>query len=368
MRGKEGTTMGLRTSRLRWLALLLGGALAVTACAAPDEAAVEPGALDEQDAAVDEPEEEVADNEDVPRVGIIYSVPDPANAGGWDRAGWVGQTYLEQELGWEVTTAENVAFPELAEVARQFADRGYDFVVFTSSGHNDAWFEVAPQYPDTWFVMLSVATELPESDNVVAFSPDMFTYGAIVGAIGAIASETGQIGAMAGAPVPALLFLFSGIIEGSNAVRPGTEVDFAYTGDWVDLATHREVSRLLAADGADVLFVVSGPGTRGVFDGARDAGSLVIGYAAEWYDVAPESTLTSVIVDKRALYAMLAEMHATGELAREIHPIGPELFALGKFHESVTPEMRGEIESVFTDIQNGDLEIPEVLHEEVLDN
>jgi len=331
------------------IALLLAlGLLSVTAlgCPAPaDDADVAP-----------EPEPEPV------QVGVIYSIPDPARAGGWDRAQYAGHTILETEFGWEVSIAEAVEFPKLAETAAEFAERGFDMVIFTSSAHVDAWKEVAPQYPDTWFLLMSVTETLPESDNVAAWVPDMYVYGNMVGAVAAMASESEVIGAIGGMPIPALKLMYSGIIEGAKAINPDSEVLVNWVGDWVDVPKHSEVTRLQIERGADVIFAVTGPGTKGVLDGAEAGNALVIGYAADWYHDAPGAILTSVLVDTPPMYRELAEAFEAGTLTKGINKLTAVNFTLADFRGKMS-DIEAQIKDTFAKIQRGEIQIPRVMHE-----
>lgn len=296
------------------------------------------------------------------RVGVIYSIPDPARAGGWDRAQYAGHTILETEFGWEVSIAEAVEFPKLAETAAEFAEKGFDMVIFTSSAHAEAWNEVAPQYPDTWFFLMSVTETLPESENVAAWVPDMYVYGTMVGAVAAMASETGTIGAIGGMPIPALMLMYSGIIEGAKAINPESEVLVNWVGDWVDVAKHSEVTRLQTDQGADVIFAVTGPGTKGVLDGAEAGGAWVVGYAADWYADAPDVILTSIIVDTPPMYRELAEAFQAGTLTKGIYQLTAVNFTLADFRGKL-PDLEAEIKDTVAKIQRDEIQIPRVIHE-----
>jgi basic membrane lipoprotein Med (substrate-binding protein (PBP1-ABC) superfamily) len=309
----------------------------------------------EEDPGNGDPEEKV-------RVGVIYSIPDPARAGGWDRAQFAGHSILESEFGWEVSIAESVDFPKLAETAAEFAENGFDLVIFTSSAHTDAWMEVAPQYPDTWFLMMSMANELPDAEKVAAWSPDMYVYGTMVGSVAAMASESGIIGAIGGMPIPALTVMYSGIIEGAKAINPDSEVLVSWVGDWVDVATHSEVTRLQTDQGADMIFVVTGPATKGVFEGAEAGGALVIGYASDWYNDAPDAVLTSVLVDTLPIYREMAEAYLAGTLTRKINELTAANFSLADFRGKLA-EKEAEIRDTVAKIQSGEIEIPRVMHE-----
>lgn len=309
------------------------------------------------------PVEEPPVEEEPVRVGVIYSIPDPARGGGWDRAQYAGHSLLEDEFGWEVSIAEEVPFPKQASTAAAFAEKGFDIVVFTSAGHVDAWMEVAPQYPDTWFLLMSVVTELPASDNVAAWSPDMYVYGNVVGAIKALLSETNVISNIGGVPIPALEELFSGVIEGAKAINPEIETLVGWVGDWVDKATHNELTRLHIEQGADIIFTVTGPGTFGVYEAADAGGAYVLGYAFDMYEDAPGTIITSLVFDTSTMYRDMAEAFLDGTLTRKIVPVGADLFTLADFRGKVTPEKEAEILATMEKIVTGEIEIPRVMHD-----
>jgi basic membrane protein A len=300
------------------------------------------------------------------RVGAIYSVPNPARAGGWDRAQYAGLQVLRNQFGWEVVIAEAVPFPKLAETAASYADKGFDMVIFTSSAHMDAMREVAPKYPNTRFLMMSVARELPDLPNVGAFSPNMYAYGNLVGIVGAKASQSGIIGAIGGMPIPVLEILFSGIIEGAKAVRPDSKVLVSWAGDWVDLAKHREVTLLQAQEGADVFFTVTGPGTMGVFEAAESKKAFSIGYAADWYEDAPNTVLTSVLVDVEKMYREMAEAFVAGTLTNEIVNLDAAYFKLADFRGTLPADVEKSIRDAVARVQRGELKIPVQMHPEIM--
>ncbi|MBM4331971.1 MAG: BMP family ABC transporter substrate-binding protein [Deltaproteobacteria bacterium] len=300
------------------------------------------------------------------RVGAIYSIANPERAGGWDRAQFAGLQILIKEYGWEVSIAESVPFPKLAEIGSGYADKGFEIVVFTSSGHYDGLAEAAPKYPKTKFLMMSVASKLPEVPNVAAFSPDMYIYGALVGITAAKASKSGVIGVVGGVPIPALELMFSGIIEGARSVRPKVDVIVSWVGDWVDLAKHREVTLLQARKGADVFFTVTGPGTMGVYEAVESAKGLVIGYAADWYSDAPKAVLTSVLVDVRKMYKEMADAFLAKTLHRKITKIDASYFKLADFRGKVSAGVEKDIQDTINKIQRGEITIPVKMHPDIL--
>lgn len=299
------------------------------------------------------------------KAGVMYSIMNPARAGGWDRADWVGIEYLKNQLGWDVSVAEGVPYPQTAATAAGYAEKNYDLVIFPDNGQIEAFKEVPAKYPKTWFVMTSLIDQLPDAPNVAAWFPDFYVYGNMVGAVAAKASKTGTIGVIGGMPIPALTTMFSGIIEGAKAVRPDVKVLVYWVGDWVDVPKHREVTALQVQKGADVLFTVTGPGANGVFEAAEAGKAKVIGYAADFYDDAPKAVLTSILVDKGQIYKQIGDLLGSGKMEKKMNSVGADYFKLADFRGSVPADKEKEIRDIVSKIQKGELKIPVKMHDEI---
>ncbi len=296
------------------------------------------------------------------RAAAIFSVANPAAVNGWDRGQFQGVQDLTSKHGWKVTVAEDVPFPRLADTAGGYAEAGYDVVIFTSSGHIAAWNEVARKYPKTWFVLMSLADKLPDAPNVIAYSPDLFMYGALAGAAAASASKSGKVAGVGGVPVHGLIVYYSGVIEGAKAVRPNVEVFTAFTGSWVDVPRAREISALQLQRGADVLIANTGPATRGILDAAESAKGHVIGYATDWYPDSSQAVLTSVLLNIPGWYAALAKDFAGRAPQRRIATFGAETFSLVDFRGKLSPADERRVREAFAQVQRGDIKVPEKMH------
>ncbi|MGI9950755.1 BMP family protein [Moorellaceae bacterium AZ2] len=299
------------------------------------------------------------------KVGAMFSIPDPARAGGWDRVQFAGLDLLRKDYGWEVSIAESVPYPKMSEVATGYADKGYDIVIFPDNGEIEAWKEVAPKYPDKWFIMMSVADTLPDAPKVAAWSPDMFAYGYIVGVVAAKASKTGVIGVVGGVPIPALIEQFSGVIEGAKAVRPDAKVLVYWAGDWMDSAKHREITMLQLKQGADVIYSVTGPAVKGVYEAAESQKAFSIGYASDWYNDAPNTILTSVMFDAAKMYKEMADQYLNGTLEKKITTVGPTYIQLADFHGKIPADVEKDIRDTVAKIQSGEIKIEKKIHEEI---
>jgi basic membrane protein A len=297
------------------------------------------------------------------KAAVIFGVSNPASVNGWDRGHFQGARKLMDEYGWDVTMAENVAFPLLASTAENYAKAGYSVVIFTSSGQFKAWEQVAPNYPNTLFAMLSTTSSLPNSTNVAAYAPDFYSYGVINGLIAGHATKSNKIASIGGLPVKAAEDMNSGIIEGSKAVNPNVEFLSAFSGDWTNIPRAREVTALQIQRGADVVIGNAGVGTRGILDASQSGKSKFIGYATDWAGDAPETVLTSVILNIPGWYDALAKDVAKGKVEPKINEFGVKTFSVMPLNnKQLTAEQIAKIEDSVRRYQAGELTVPVVAH------
>jgi basic membrane protein A len=312
------------------------------------------------------PAEQPKDAPKTLKVGSMFSVPDPANGGGWDRAHYQGLMTLKEKYGWEVSVAENVPYPKISETALNYLDKGYDMIIYPDNGMIESWKELAPQFQDKWMLMTSAVDALPDSPKVAAYAPNFYEYGNMVGIAAAKASKTGKIGLLGGSPIPVLESLFSGIIEGAKAVNPNAEVVVYWAGDWVDTAKHREITLLEIQEGADVIFTVTGPAAKGVYEAAESKNAKVIGYCWDLYNDNPKAIMTSLMLDTPKMYDEIGKDFQDGTLEKKVYDLGSKYFNFADFRGSVPADVEKDIKDTVEKFKNGELKIPVVIHEEIM--
>ncbi len=285
-------------------------------------------------------------------------MPDPANGGGFERMMLEGVEAVRAKYGWQIDVAENVAYSKISEVASSYCDKGYDVIFFPDNGMIESWKELPAKYPDTWFAMMSLADEVPEG-NALAIIPPKFGYGVIVGEVMANMSQTGKIGLVGGLPIGGIMLEFSGTVEGVQVTNPGTEVLIGWAGDYVDVPKHSEAATLLIEQGADVLYTVTGPGYKGVWEAAQKAGVPVVAYAYDSYDIAPDVIAASVTYDGPKQFELVAQMFTDGTIESKLYNVGYEYIGIADFRGSVDAETETTIRDTFEQIASGAIEVPE---------
>ncbi len=326
-------------------ALVLVLALVLAACSGGASSAPAPAGSD------------AAGGEQV-KAACLFAVPDPANGGGFERMMLEGVEAVRAKYGWQIDVAENVAYSKISEVASSYCDKGYDVIFFPDNGMIESWKELPAKYPDTWFAMMSLADEVPEG-NALAIIPPKFGYGVIVGEVMANMSQTGKIGLVGGLPIGGIMLEFSGTVEGVQVTNPGTEVLIGWAGDYVDVPKHSEAATLLIEQGADVLYTVTGPGYKGVWEAAQKAGVPVVAYAYDSYDIAPDVIAASVTYDGPKQFELVAQMFTDGTIESKLYNVGYEYIGIADFRGSVDAETETTIRDTFEQIASGAIEVPE---------
>ncbi len=211
-----------------------------------------------------------------------------------------GGNYLELEL-------QNDAQREQA--LRRFASQGANPVIMAGFSQATALGVVAPEFPDTNFVIIDAVVDAPNVQSIIF---DEHTGSFLVGALAALKSETGTVGFVGGMDVPIIHKFFCGYAQGVKAVNPEATVIENYTGTtpdaWNDPVTAGELAKAQFDAGADVVFAAAGGSGLGVLQAAADEGKLAIGVDSNQNYLQPGSVLTSMLkrVDN-AVYTALKE-------------------------------------------------------------
>lgn len=167
------------------------------------------------------------------------------------------------------------------------ADAGADLII-TASDFKDNLVEVANEYPDISFVIISEdVIDQCENNNVygVDFATSQAAYlGGIVAADIAkngtdLVDPSSTIGFIGGMDESLVIqeFLW-GYIQGAKAYDPATKIYYNYVGSWNDPDTAKtQASTQYENAKADVIFACAGGSGNGVHNAAAELGRYVIG-------------------------------------------------------------------------------------------
>jgi basic membrane protein A len=198
-----------------------------------------------------------------------------------------GGTYKELEMQ---SAAQRVQF------ARRMAESGANPIVVMGFQNMATLEEVAPDYPDTSFVLIDGVVDAPNVRSVL-FTEHEGSY--LVGMLAAMASKTGTVSFVGGMDIPLITAFACGYAQGAKAVNPAINVIVNYTGDtpaaWNDPVKGGEIAKAQISQKSDVVFAAAGGTGLGVLQAAADAGILSIGVDSNQNHLHPGKVLTSML-------------------------------------------------------------------------
>ncbi|MEL6587317.1 MAG: BMP family ABC transporter substrate-binding protein, partial [Pseudomonadota bacterium] len=226
---------------------------------------------------------------------------------------------------------------------------------------------VAPDYPDTDFVIVDMVVDQPNVKSVV-FSEHEGSY--LVGMMAAMASESGTVSFVGGMDVPLISKFACGYAQGVKSVNADANVIVNMTGTtpsaWNDPVKGAELTRSQISQGSDVVFAAAGGTGIGVLQAAADEGILSVGVDSNQNYLHPGKVLTSMVkrVDNAVYDAFTAAVN--GELETGITVMGLENegvgFALDENNESlVSAEMTAAVEEAKAKIIAGEIDVHDYL-------
>jgi basic membrane protein A len=226
----------------------------------------------------------------------------------FNQASYEGAERFKAETGISYHEFELQSDAQREQALRRFADQGYNPVVVAGFSNESAMKTVAPDYPDTQFVIIDAVVDLPNVRSVV-FKEEEGSY--IVGLLAAMASKTGEVGFVGGMDIPLIQKFACGYVQGVKAAKPDATVFQAMTGTtgaaWNDPVRGGELAKSQIDQGADVIYHAAGGTGIGVLQAAADAGVLGIGVDSNQNYLHPGQILTSMLkrVDVATYAAML---------------------------------------------------------------
>jgi basic membrane protein A len=270
-----------------------------------------------------------------------------------------GGTYKEIEM-------QNEAQREQA--LRRLSEAGSNPIVVTGFAFGDILGVVAPDFPDTNYVIIDMVVEQPNVKSVV-FSEHEGSY--LVGMLAGLASKTGTVGFIGGMDIPLMRKFGCGYAQGVLATNPDAKVIINWTGTtpaaWNDPVKGAELAKGQKSQGADVIYAAAGSTGIGVLQAAEDEGIMSIGVDANQNYLHPGSVLTSMT--KRVDNAVFDAFTEGSEMVAGINVMGLSNDGVGyamdeNNAEMVTPEMQATVDAAADKIKSGELEV----HDYMIDN
>ena len=263
----------MRTSRFRWLILVLAVSLMAAACG---------GDKDDGGSTGGGGGEETESGSDL-KVGVAFDIGGLGDQSFNDAADRGLQAAIDEGLVSEENTQS--LEPDAEGSNRDanvvnLADEGYDLIIAVGFAFSPGIDEIAADYPDQYFAVVDgFAADAP---NVVNLGFKEHEGSFLVGAAAAMKSKGGTIGFLGGQKGTGLIEKFeAGYTAGAEAVNPDVKVLVEYIGDTTkafnDPTKGEALSAKMYDDGADIVYHAAGASGAGLFKAAVEAEGLAIG-------------------------------------------------------------------------------------------
>ncbi|MEM7722736.1 MAG: BMP family ABC transporter substrate-binding protein [Pseudomonadota bacterium] len=214
----------------------------------------------------------------------------------FNEAAFNGAERWAEETGGTYREIELQSDAQREQAMRRLAEAGSNPIVMAGFSQASSLAVVAPDYPDTTFVIIDGVVDEPNVRSVV-FSEHEGSY--LVGMMAAMASESGTVGFIGGMDIPLISRFACGYAQGVVAVNPDATVLANMTGTtpaaWNDPVRGGELTRGQISQGADVVYAAAGGTGLGVLQVAADEGVFSIGVDSNQNYLHPGSVLTSMM-------------------------------------------------------------------------
>src|ERR671919_842313 len=286
---------------------------------------------------------------------------------GWGAFGYNAAQALHIKYGNEVDFRDNVSIANIEPTLRQYADTGYDLIIAQGYEWGEPAVKVGLDYPNTKFV---VFTGLSNSSNVASIYPMQQEATYLLG-LAAMMSKTGTIGFIGGERYPNIINIFEGYKQGAKDVSPDMKVLSTYLDNWDDPAAGKMAALSQINSGADLLLHVADTSGHGVIEAAKQGRVYAFGAVSDQNKVAPETVLTSFVIDVEKAFDQAVKMVEEDRFKGEIQKPGLEphrgasgdgIVYIAPFYElegKVPDEVKGKFAQIKERILNGTIKIPE---------
>jgi basic membrane protein A len=253
----------------------------------------------------------------------------------YNQAAWEGiqQARNSGSADW-VASIETVDARDYEENVRVFGEAGYDVIVTVGSAMSEASRTAAGAYPDSNFIGLDQDQSTGQDFNPnligLVFAEDQI--GFLAGALAALMSQTGQIGAVCGSDaVPSMQRYGEGFRAGAAYISPSVEATVNYHNEvdldktFVDPEWGAATANALVDAGTDIIFGIGGETGNNAIVAAVARGAYAIGADTDQYYALPVAAPHLYVSVMKLISPAVAELIKTAREAqagRGVFPSG----------------------------------------------
>lgn len=291
------------------------------------------------------------------KVGMVLA--GPISDHGWNATAYNGLEIIKNELNAETMYAESVQQSDFEETFRLYAEYGCDVIIGHGFQFGDTALLVAPDYPDSIFVVTS--SDVIQEPNVASLNNHNLQQGFLAGAFSAMMSESGMIGTVNSMKIPSIEAYDIGFSKGAGYIDPEVEVLSAYIGDFVDGVKAKEIATAMINQGVDIIAHNADSAGLGVIDAAEEMGIPCVGTITDQNFLAPDTIITSALSNLSDAIFVFVEAVQAGEFEAKTYLMGVAEGCVGmapyhNFEDKVPEEVKVKMEEFIEGFKNGSLD------------
>lgn len=290
---------------------------------------------------------------------VAYIHVKPRNSDSWETGGYNAVSAMADKYGLKLDE-QVVTHDEAPSILRRIAPT-HDVVIAHSSGYGDAMLEVAPEFPDTEFVVFSDLADTKGVENVSAWAINWSEMGYLGGAAACIAAKdrgADTIGQVNSQPIPAFARHGGGVEQAADDL--GCKYVDRWTNSFTDTAKAKQAALSMISGGAEVLLSSTDAGDQGTREAAIEKDKLfVTNYAEADMELAPEVTITALTVNFDVAYDEIGKLFTGGGIESKKYPVSVESGGLGIVTplQHVPDTVTQEVQKVVDQLESGEITV-----------
>ncbi len=237
------------------------------------------------------------------------------------------------------------------QVFTQLGEDKYDVVVAATAAYQSDVEKIAPNYPDTMFLLCSGSIS---SSNIESFWPDRTSLWYMYGVMAGMMTKTNKIGFVGSNPIPLVLVCQNSFLLGAQSVNPDVTQTVIYIGTFYDPAAETDASYSLAEAGCDVLW--NNTDTPSHVQVAQEKGLYAMSQYADQRDFGPDSYLGGEFLNWEVYYIDTFQRIYDGTFVPTMYSPGLETEAAipQEYTKNVPQDVRDKFEEVYAELLAAD--------------
>ncbi len=267
----------------------------------------------------------------------------------------------------EPVVLESKANEDYVPNLKTVADQGCKLVIGVGFMLTDAIAEVAPQYPNTYFMLIDGFIENPPP-NVVCYLFKEQEGSFLVGALVGLMTKKNKVGFVGGMDLSIIHKFEAGYRAGLETVNPalkGSNVLIGYTGNFTSADDGQKIAKTQFDQGADIVYHASGACGIGVIKEAqgRPEGYYAVGVDSDQDYIAPGKVLTSMIkhVDYAvwlSIKSVIENTFVSGYVNLGVKEGGVGISPLKYTKDKIPADVLTKVETIKQKIASGEIVVP----------